>query len=227
MEAGACWAACDRTAATASCASRIATTPASTTCGRPSPIRTGWPAGTARSRAISVPAASSGCGLRDRAGRRRAGGGVRAAAAPAGADQGGGRALRGGAEATLTADGDQTVLVIEARGMPLDKVAFYGAGWQIHGEDLAAYLADRELADFGTRFGELVTPYQELEPSWPSRPAGIRPGSGSPYPAGSAGTGAATAPAPACGGAGPDRRGGSCSRSRRPGPRPPGAAGAG
>src|ERR1700743_3390176 len=65
-------------------------------------------------------------------------------------------------EATLTADGDQTVLVIEARGMPLDKVAFYGAGWQIHGEDLAAYLAGRELADFRTRFGELVTPYQEL-----------------------------------------------------------------
>ena len=31
-------------------------------------------------------------------------------------------------EATLTADGDQTILVLEVRGMPLDKIAFYGAG---------------------------------------------------------------------------------------------------
>ena len=44
-------------------------------------------------------------------------------------------------EATLAADGDQTVLVIEVLGMPLDKIAFYGAGWQIHAENLAAYLA--------------------------------------------------------------------------------------
>ena len=44
-------------------------------------------------------------------------------------------------EATLTADGDQTILVIEVRGMPLDKIAFYGAGWQIHAENLASYLA--------------------------------------------------------------------------------------
>ncbi len=34
-------------------------------------------------------------------------------------------------EATLTADGDQAIVVIEIRGMPLDKIAFYGAGWQI------------------------------------------------------------------------------------------------
>ena len=29
--------------------------------------------------------------------------------------------------------------------MPLDKVAFYGAGWQLHAEDLAAYLAGRTV----------------------------------------------------------------------------------
>ena len=28
-------------------------------------------------------------------------------------------------EATLTADGDQSVLVVEVRGLPLDKIAFY------------------------------------------------------------------------------------------------------
>ncbi|HEY2237466.1 MAG TPA: SRPBCC family protein [Streptosporangiaceae bacterium] len=66
-------------------------------------------------------------------------------------------------EATLTADGDQTVLVIEVRGAPLDKVAFYGAGWQLHAEDLAAYLAGREPGgDVAARFGELVPGYQEL-----------------------------------------------------------------
>jgi len=63
-------------------------------------------------------------------------------------------------EATLTADGDQTILVIEVRGMPLDKVAFYGAGWQLHAEDLASYLAGREPGDAEARFGELVPPYQ-------------------------------------------------------------------
>ncbi len=68
-------------------------------------------------------------------------------------------------EATLTADGNQTILVIEVRGMPLDKVAFYGAGWQIHAETLAAYLAGREPGDSETRWDELVPPYQDLAAS--------------------------------------------------------------
>jgi uncharacterized protein YndB with AHSA1/START domain len=63
-------------------------------------------------------------------------------------------------EATLTPDGDQTILVIEAQGMSLDKVAFYGAGWQLHAEDLAAYLAGRTVGDTEKRFNELVPPYQ-------------------------------------------------------------------
>jgi uncharacterized protein YndB with AHSA1/START domain len=65
-------------------------------------------------------------------------------------------------EATLTADGDQTILVIEVRGMPLDRIAFYGAGWQIHAENLANYLAGREGGDTEARWEELVPPYQEL-----------------------------------------------------------------
>lgn len=65
-------------------------------------------------------------------------------------------------EATLTADGEQTILVIEASGMPLERVPFYGAGWQIHVEDLAAYLAGRERGDGMARWNELVPPYQEL-----------------------------------------------------------------
>ena len=65
-------------------------------------------------------------------------------------------------EATLTADGNQTILVIEVRGMPLLKIAFYGAGWQIHAENLAAYLAGAERDDSEARWDDLVPPYQDL-----------------------------------------------------------------
>jgi uncharacterized protein YndB with AHSA1/START domain len=65
-------------------------------------------------------------------------------------------------EATLTADGDQTILVIEVRGMPLDKVAFWGVGWQIHAESLAVHIAGRERGDTEPRWAELIPPYQDL-----------------------------------------------------------------
>jgi uncharacterized protein YndB with AHSA1/START domain len=65
-------------------------------------------------------------------------------------------------EATLTADGDQTILVLEERGMPLALLAAFGAGIQVHVEDLAAHLAGREAVDFGTRWSELQPAYEEL-----------------------------------------------------------------
>src|SRR4030095_10662195 len=65
-------------------------------------------------------------------------------------------------QATLTADGDQTILVIEVQGMPLDKIAFYGAGWQIHAENLAAYLAGGERGNTEARWEELVPPLSRL-----------------------------------------------------------------
>jgi uncharacterized protein YndB with AHSA1/START domain len=65
-------------------------------------------------------------------------------------------------EATLTADGDQTILVIEVTGIPLHVLAAYGAGWHIHAENLAAYLAGRERGDTEARWGELVPAYQDL-----------------------------------------------------------------
>ncbi len=65
-------------------------------------------------------------------------------------------------EATLTADGDQTILVIEVGGMPLDKIAFYGAGWQIHAENLAGYLAGQDAADAETRWSRLVPHYRNV-----------------------------------------------------------------
>jgi Activator of Hsp90 ATPase homolog 1-like protein len=65
-------------------------------------------------------------------------------------------------EATLTPDRDETILVWEERGMPLDLLAAYGAGVQVHVEDLGAYLAGRERCNAAGRFDELFPAYQEL-----------------------------------------------------------------
>jgi len=65
-------------------------------------------------------------------------------------------------EATLTADGDQTILVWEERGMPLNLLAEYGAGIQVHVEDLAAYIAGRERGDGEARWNELMPAYRDL-----------------------------------------------------------------
>jgi uncharacterized protein YndB with AHSA1/START domain len=69
-------------------------------------------------------------------------------------------------EVTLTADGDHTLLVVEDRGVPLDHIAAYGTGDQIHIEDLASYLAGRDRCDARTR-------WQELQPSYEQRAADL------------------------------------------------------
>ena len=66
-------------------------------------------------------------------------------------------------EVTLAADGDQTILVWEERGMPLDQLAAYGAGIQVHVEDLAAHLAGRERCDADARWNQLLPAYRDLE----------------------------------------------------------------
>jgi uncharacterized protein YndB with AHSA1/START domain len=68
-------------------------------------------------------------------------------------------------EATLAADGDQTILVVEERGIPLDQLAAYGAGIQVHVEDLAAHLAGRERCDADARWDELQPAYEDLAAS--------------------------------------------------------------
>jgi len=65
-------------------------------------------------------------------------------------------------EVTLTADGDQTILVWEERGMPVSHLAGYGAGIQIHVEDLADHVAGRDRRDAEPRWGELLPAYREL-----------------------------------------------------------------
>jgi uncharacterized protein YndB with AHSA1/START domain len=65
-------------------------------------------------------------------------------------------------EAWLTTDGGQTVLVVEERGLPLNLLAAYGAGVQIHVENLAGHIAGRESGDTEARWEELLPAYQAL-----------------------------------------------------------------
>jgi len=65
-------------------------------------------------------------------------------------------------EATLTADGDGTILVIQHRGLPLDNLAAYGAGIQVHVDDLAAHLTGGERCDASARWNELHPAYQAM-----------------------------------------------------------------
>jgi uncharacterized protein YndB with AHSA1/START domain len=66
-------------------------------------------------------------------------------------------------EAILTADGNQTILIVEERGMPIDLLAAYGAGIQIHMEDLATHIAGGERrTDDDARWSALEPAYQDL-----------------------------------------------------------------
>lgn len=64
-------------------------------------------------------------------------------------------------EITLTPDGAGTVLVVEDHGLPVDQVAAYAAGDQIHVEDLLAHLAGGPRPEPRTRWAELHPGYQE------------------------------------------------------------------
>ena len=63
-------------------------------------------------------------------------------------------------EATLDADGDEVVLVLEIRGLPLDRLASYGTGWHIHVEHLAGHVAGRALSGTESRWLELLPSYE-------------------------------------------------------------------
>ena len=65
-------------------------------------------------------------------------------------------------EVTLAADGDHTVVIWEERGMPVAYLAAYGAGIQVHVEDLAAHLAGRDRCDASARWAELMPAYEDL-----------------------------------------------------------------
>lgn len=65
-------------------------------------------------------------------------------------------------EAELSAEGSQTRLVVEERGLPLEEAYGHGAGWQAHVEDLRSYLADQPAKDWETRWTELTPAYREM-----------------------------------------------------------------
>jgi uncharacterized protein YndB with AHSA1/START domain len=68
--------------------------------------------------------------------------------------------------AELVTDGDHATLVLEVRGVPLDVVYAYGAGWQAHVENLGAHLAGQDSADWPSgswpRWDELAPSYREM-----------------------------------------------------------------
>jgi uncharacterized protein YndB with AHSA1/START domain len=77
-------------------------------------------------------------------------------------------------EAWLTAEGSQTRLVVEERGLPVGQLHFYGAGWQVHLEDLGRSLDTDGSAHPGgwsdqtaapawlERWNQLTPAYQKL-----------------------------------------------------------------
>jgi uncharacterized protein YndB with AHSA1/START domain len=65
-------------------------------------------------------------------------------------------------EAWLTEVGDRTRLTVEERGLPLDGLHYYGAGWQAHLEDLRRSLAG-EASAWKARWTELTPVYETLQ----------------------------------------------------------------
>jgi uncharacterized protein YndB with AHSA1/START domain len=76
-------------------------------------------------------------------------------------------------EAWLTPEGSRTRLVVEERGLPVGQLHFYGAGWQVHLEDLGRSLvsgapahadgwsAEAAAPDWQSRWTELTPAYEE------------------------------------------------------------------
>jgi uncharacterized protein YndB with AHSA1/START domain len=64
-------------------------------------------------------------------------------------------------EAWLNETGGQTQLVVEERGLPLDKLHFHGAGWQAHLEDLGRSLTGAASA-WKARWTELTPAYESM-----------------------------------------------------------------
>lgn len=77
-------------------------------------------------------------------------------------------------EAWLSEEGSHTRLVVEERGLPVDKLHFHGAGWQVHLEDLGRSLqfsgsahpdgwsATQASPNWRSRWGELTPDYEAL-----------------------------------------------------------------
>jgi uncharacterized protein YndB with AHSA1/START domain len=74
-------------------------------------------------------------------------------------------------EAWLTTEGTQTRLVVEERGLPVGQLHFYGAGWQVHLEDLGRSLVSGGSVHAGGWSREAPSPawkerWMELTPAY-------------------------------------------------------------
>ena len=74
-------------------------------------------------------------------------------------------------EAWLTEEGSKTRLVVEERGLPVDKLYFHGAGWQAHLEDLGRSLDNDSAAHAEPWSDEAPAPawrqrWDELTPTY-------------------------------------------------------------
>jgi hypothetical protein len=65
-------------------------------------------------------------------------------------------------EVTLEPVGAGTAASVVVTGIPLDGLEYYGVGWQLHAERLAAYLGGAEAPDADTRWSILLPPYQAM-----------------------------------------------------------------
>ncbi len=80
-------------------------------------------------------------------------------------------------EAWLTAEGTRTRLVVEERGLPVGQLPFYGAGWQVHLEDLRRSLVEDGPAHVGGWSAQAPAPawdarWTELTPAYQDRAIG-------------------------------------------------------
>lgn len=64
-------------------------------------------------------------------------------------------------EAKICSGDGQARLVLEERGIPLDEISAHAAGWQVHMEDLAAFIAGTVPSDWRARWKELAPQYEE------------------------------------------------------------------
>ncbi|WP_139142572.1 SRPBCC domain-containing protein [Humibacillus sp. DSM 29435] len=80
-------------------------------------------------------------------------------------------------EAWLMAEGSRTRLVVEERGLPVDQLHFYGAGWQVHLEDLGRSVASDGPVHVGGWSEQTAAPawharWTELTPQYRDAAAG-------------------------------------------------------
>jgi uncharacterized protein YndB with AHSA1/START domain len=63
-------------------------------------------------------------------------------------------------DVTLTPDGDGTVVALSQFSLPLKWIVAFGAGMQVHFEDLGLHLAGRERCESDARMEELMPLYE-------------------------------------------------------------------